>query len=156
MDSSYLRTSLIDALFVFIVAMFIAAPFAASYPTLVGESPVQEFRGMDSSSRFDHRGAHMQVQHISAARGVAAGALPISAHYKFDMDLTSFLWNAAGNPLWSSVYCTYRGIELASRFTTATLASKLVVIPQVSVWSPSCDLQSFSKALCSPVVGTGG
>ena len=94
----------------------------------------------------------MQVQHISAARGVAAGALPISAHYKFDMDLTSFLWNAAGNPLWSSVYCTYRGIELASRFTTATLASKLVVIPQVSVWSPSCDLQSFSKALCSPVV----
>jgi hypothetical protein len=68
------------------------------------------------------------------------------------MDLTSFLWNAAGNPLWSSVYCTYRGIELASRFTTATLASKLVVIPQVSVWSSSGDLQSFSKALCSPVV----
>ena len=190
MDSSYRRTSLMDALFVYTVAIFIAAPFAAPYPTLVGESPVQEFmgftgshpfqestgrsssfsgstayatitlpssssdnlKGMDSSSRFDHRGAHMQVQHISAARGVAAGALPISAHYKFDMDLTSFLWNAAGNPLWSSVYCTYRGIELASRFTTATLASKLVVIPQVSVWSPSCDLQSFSKALCSPVV----
>jgi thiol-disulfide isomerase/thioredoxin len=94
----------------------------------------------------------MQVKHISAARGVTAGALPISAHYKFDMDLTSFLWNAAGNPLWSSVYCTYRGIELASRFTTATLASKLVVIPQVSVWSSSGDLQSFSKALCSPCV----
>ena len=124
-----------DALFVFTVAMFIAAPFAAPYPTLVGESPVQEFmgftgshpfqestgrsssfsgstayatitlsssssdnlKGMDSSSRFDHRGAHMQVQHISAARGVVAGALTISAHYKFDMDLTSFLWNAAGN-----------------------------------------------------------
>ena len=147
MDSSYLRTFVIDAWLVIVIAMLIAAPFAA-----LSSSSSDNLKGMDSSSRFDHRGAHMQVQHISAARGVVAGALTISAHYKFDMDLTSFLWNAAGNPLWSSVYCTYRGIELASRFTTATLASSLVVVPQVSVWSPSCDLQSFSKALCSPVV----
>ena len=191
MDSSYLRTSLLDPLLVIVVVMLIAAPFAAP-KTLVDESPVQEFMGftgshpfqestgrsssfsgsiayaaitlspsssdnlkrMDASPRFDHRGAHMQVKHISALPGVAAGALPISAQNKLEMDVTSLptRTRVAENPLWSSVYCTYRGIELASRFTTATLASKLVVIPQVSVWSPSCDLQSFSKALCSPVV----
>ena len=45
-------TSLMDALFVFTVAMFIAAPFAAQYPTLVGESPVQEFMGFTGSHPF--------------------------------------------------------------------------------------------------------
>ena len=35
---------------------------------------------------------------------VAAGVFLISTHYKFEMNLTSFLWIAAGNPLWSSLY----------------------------------------------------
>ena len=45
-------TSLMDSLFVFTVAMFIAAPFAAPYPTLVAESPVQEFMGFTGSHPF--------------------------------------------------------------------------------------------------------
>ena len=150
MDSSYLRTFVIDAWLVIVVVMFIAAPFAASYPTLVGESPVQEFMGftgshpfqestgrsssfsgsiayaaitlspsssdnlkrMDASPRFDHRGAHMQVKHISATR-VAAGALIISAHYKLEMNVTSLptRTKVAENPLWSSIY-DERGICL--------------------------------------------
>ena len=162
-----------DALFVFIVAMFIAAPFAASYPTLVGESPVQEFMGftrshpfqestgrsssfsgsiayaaitlspsssdnfkrMDSSSRFD-RDTEMPVLFgiSSAAIDAIVGALTISAQNKLEMDVTSLptRTRVAGNPPWSFIY-DERGICLA-------------------VWSSSCDLQSFSKALCSPVV----
>ena len=66
-------------------------------------------------------------RHISAALyGVAEGALIISAHYKFEMDLTSFLLIAAGNPRWSSFYCK-RGIELAPRLTNATPAEHIVV-----------------------------
>jgi hypothetical protein len=66
-------------------------------------------------------------RHISAALyGVAEGALIISAHYKFEMDLTSFLLIAAGNPRWSSLYCT-RGIELAPRLTNATPAEHIGV-----------------------------
>ena len=188
MDSSYRRTSLMDTLFVFTVAMFIAAPFAASYPTLVGESPVQEFIGstgshpfqestgrsssfsgsiaymyatitlslsssdnlkrMDSSSRFDHRVAHMQVKHISAARGVTAGALPISAHYKFDMDLTSFLWNAAGNPLWSSVYCTsssHLGLQLQPLQVSSSSYLKFQFARHLATFNPS--LKHFAAQL---------
>ena len=52
MDSSYRRTSLMDALFVFTVAMFISASFAVPYPTLVGESPIQEFMGFTGSHPF--------------------------------------------------------------------------------------------------------
>ena len=65
-------------------------------------------------------------RHISAALyDVAEGALIISAHYKFEMDLTSFLLQiAAGNPRWSSFYCK-RGIELAPRLTNATLAEHI-------------------------------
>ena len=66
-------------------------------------------------------------RHISAALyDVAEGALIISAHYKFEMDLTSFLLIAAGNPRWSSFYCK-RGIELAPRLTNATPAEHIVV-----------------------------
>ena len=66
-------------------------------------------------------------RHISAALyDVAEGALIISAHYKFEMDLTSFLLIAAGNPRWSSFYCK-RGIELATRLTNATPAEHIVI-----------------------------
>ena len=66
-------------------------------------------------------------RHISAALyDVAEGALIISAHYKFEMDLTSCLLIAAGNPRWSSFYCK-RGIELATRLTNATPAEHIVI-----------------------------
>ena len=51
MDSSYLRTSLLDPLLVIVVVMLIAAPFAAP-KTLVDESPVQEFMGFTGSHPF--------------------------------------------------------------------------------------------------------
>ena len=65
--------------------------------------------------------------HISAAPYEAvAGALTLSAHYKFEMDVISLPVRVAGNPRWSSVYCT-RGIELAPRLTNAALAERIVV-----------------------------
>ena len=62
----------------------------------------------------------------SATLHVAEYALTVSAYYKSEMNMTSFLLNAAENPRWSSVYCT-RGIELAPRLTNATLAERLVI-----------------------------
>ena len=62
----------------------------------------------------------------SATLHVAEYALTVSAYYKSEMNMTSFLLNAAENPRWSSVYCT-RGIELAPRLTNATLAERIVI-----------------------------
>ena len=62
----------------------------------------------------------------SATLHVAEYALTVSAYYKFEMNLTSFLLNAGGKPRWSSVNCT-RGIELAPRLTNATLAERIVI-----------------------------
>ena len=97
--NSYMRTSE-----PFVVLPIVPSSVTSSEPCAV---PSLMHSGcstlMSSSSRFDHRGANM-LQHISAALDVAAGALFISVHYKFEMNLTSFLWIAAGNPLWSSLY----------------------------------------------------
>ena len=97
--NSYMRTSE-----PFVVLPIVPSSVTSSEPCAV---PSLMHSGcstlMSSSSRFDHRGANM-LQHISAALDVVAGALFISVHYKFEMNLTSFLWIAAGNPLWSSLY----------------------------------------------------
>ncbi len=72
MDSSYRCTSRMDALFVFTVAMFIAAPFAAPYPTLVGEYPFQEFMGFTGSHPF---------QELTGRSSSFSGSIAYAAKY---------------------------------------------------------------------------
>ena len=162
-----------DALFVFTVAMFIAAPFAAPYPTLVGESPVQEFMGFTGSHPFQESTGRSSSFSGSIAYATITLSLSSSDNFK-SMDpcsrvvreqqsAESSFFAFAPAPLSSLSSDKFKPMDSLSRVSRdkqivvstsdfVTLASNLVVVPQVSVWSPSCDPQSFSKALCSPVV----
>ena len=169
MDSSYRRTSLMDTLFVFTVAMFIAAPFAAPYPTLVGESPVQEFMGFTGSHPFQESTGRSSSFSGSIAYATITLSLSSSDNFK-SMDpcsrvvreqqsAESSFFAFAPAPLSSLSSDKFKPMDSLSRVSrdkqivvstsdSATLASKLVVLPQVSVWSPSCDLlATFNPSL---------
>ena len=95
----------------------------------------------------------IDVRTSSATLHVAEYALTVSAYYKFEMNLTSFLLNAAGKPRWSSVNCT-RGIELAPRLSNAAPVERFVVgkssaalaagvLPNSAHYKFEMDLTSF-------------
>ena len=101
MDSTSLRACMIT-----MVALLLVLSSAVLSSTSSGLCAVLS---STSSGCFTLRDlSHIYLQALvdisPATLKVAAGVFLISTHYKFEMNLTSFLWIAAGNPLWSSLY----------------------------------------------------